>query len=111
MATEIRFYLDENVPIAVATQLKRRHIEAVTVRDLGLLGDSDINHLRRAAEMGCVLCTHDADYVELATSGIEHSGIVFGQQHRHGIGDWVRFLELVHAVYEPDELRNRIEYV
>ena len=111
MAAEIRFYLDENAPIAVATQLKRRNIEAVTVRDLGLLGDSDINHLRRAAEMGYVLCTHDADYVELATSGIEHSGIVFGQQHRHGIGDWVRFLELVHAVYEPDELRNRIEYV
>ena len=111
MATEIRFYLDENVPIAVATQLKRRGIEAVTVRDLGLLGDSDINHLHRAAEMGYVLCTHDVDYVELAASGVEHSGIVFGQQHRHSIGDWVRFLELVHAAYEPDEMRNRIEYV
>ena len=111
MATEIRFYLDENVPIAVATQLKRRGIEVVTVRDLGLLGDSDINHLYRATQMSHVLCTHDIDYIELAVSGLEHSGIVFGQQHRHGIGDWVRFLELVHTAYEPEEMRNRIEYV
>ena len=111
MAAEIRFYLDENVPIAVATQLKRRSIEAVTVRDLGLLGESDINHLHRATELGFVLCTHDADYVELAAGGVEHAGIVFGQQHRHGIGDWVRFLELVHAAYELDEMRNRIEYI
>ncbi|HEX9922763.1 MAG TPA: DUF5615 family PIN-like protein [Anaerolineae bacterium] len=108
---EIRFYLDENVPIAVATQLKRRNIEAVTIRDLGLLGDSDVNHLHRAAEMGYVLCTHDVDYVELAASGMEHTGIVFGQQHRDTIGDWVRFLELVHAAYEPNELYNRIEYI
>jgi hypothetical protein len=111
LAAEIHFYLDENIPIAVAAQLRRRGIEVVTVRDLGFLGDSDTNHLHRATEMGFVLCTHDADYVELATSGVEHSGIVFGQQHRHNIGDWVRFLELVHAVYESDEMRNRIEYV
>ena len=111
MATEIRFYLDENVPISVATQLTRRGVEAVTVRDLGLLGDSDVNHLRRAAEMGFVLCTHDSDYIELAVGGVEHAGIVFGQQHRHSIGDWVRFLELVHTMYEPDEMRNRIEYI
>lgn len=111
MATKIRFYLDKNVPIAVATQLKRRGIEVVTVRDLGMLGDSDVNHLRRATEMGYVLCTHDANYVELTASGVEHTGIVFGQQHRHTIGDWVRFLELVQAVYEPEEMHNRIEYV
>jgi hypothetical protein len=111
LATKIRFYLDENLPLAIATQLKRRGIEAVTVRDLGLLGDSDLNHLHRATEMGFVLCTHDIDYIQLATSSVEHVGIVFGQQHRHSIGDWVRFLELVHAVYEPEEMHNRVEYV
>ncbi|MCB9077995.1 MAG: DUF5615 family PIN-like protein [Anaerolineaceae bacterium] len=111
MADKIRFYLDENVPIAISVQLKRRHIDAVTVRDLGVLGDSDVNHLRRATEMGYVLCTHDVDYIELAATGTAHTGIVFGQQHRHNIGDWVRFLELLHTLYESDEMRNRIEYV
>ena len=111
MAAPLRFYLDENVPLAIAVQLRRRGIEAVTVRDLHLLDDSDINHLQRATAMGTVLCTHDVDYLELATQGIDHAGIVFGQQHRHGVGDWGRFLELLCVVYEADEMRNRIEYV
>jgi len=111
LAAGIKFYLDENVPIAIAAQLKRRGIEAVTVRELGHLGDSDTNHLQRAAAMGYVLCTHDADYIEMATRGVTHVGIVFGQQHKHGIGDWVRFLELLAAFYQPDEMHNRIEYL
>lgn len=111
MAARIKFYLDENIPIAVSTQLKRRGIEAVTVRDLGHLGDSDLNHLLRAAAMGCVLCTHDADYVDMAARGVAHAGIVFGQQHKHGIGDWVRYLELLAAFYQPDEMKDRVEYL
>ncbi len=111
MAEKIRFYLDENLPITIAIQLQRRGIEAVTVRDLGLLGDTDANHLRRATAMDYVFCTHDADYIEMFTQGVVHAGIVFGQQHRHTIGDWVRFLELLCTVYEPDEIRNRVEYL
>ena len=111
MAARIRFYLDENVPIAVAAQLKRRGIDAVTVRDLGHLGDSDLNHLQRAAGLGYVLCTHDTDYVEMAAQGVEHAGLVFGQQHRHGVGDWVRFLELLSTVFGPEDMANHVEYV
>lgn len=44
----IRFYLDENVPVAVANQLNRRGIEAITARDLNTLGESDANQLNRA---------------------------------------------------------------
>lgn len=111
MAAETRFYLDENVPVAVAEQLRRRGIDAVTVRDLGLLGESDVNHLRLARAEGRVLCTHDVDYVAMHTGGAEHLGIVFGQQHRHGVGDWVRFLELIHSVYTAEEMEGRLEYV
>ncbi len=108
---KVRFYLDENVQIVIAEQLKRRGIDVVTVRDLGLLGDEDINHLERATELGRVLCTHDVDYVELASSGLQHTGIVVGKQYKHTIGDWVRFLELVHGVYEAEEMRNLVEYL
>lgn len=107
----MRFYLDENVPVAVATQLRRRGIEALTVRDLGYLGGGDEDHLQRAASLGYVVCTHDSDFIELAMTGLEHSGIIFGQQHKHGVGDWVRFLELVDAVHESGDMKNRIEYV
>jgi hypothetical protein len=111
LETKVRFYLDENMQVVIAEQLKRRGIDAVTVRDLGLLGDEDVDHLERARLMGRVLCTHDADYVELAQSGMEHAGIIFGQQHKHTIGDWVRFIELIYGVYTANEMRNVVEYL
>ncbi|MBL8134428.1 MAG: DUF5615 family PIN-like protein [Anaerolineae bacterium] len=111
MVTKVRFYLDENVQIAVAEQLRRRGIEVLTVRDLNMLGDTDLSHLTRAARMGYVLCTHDADYIELAASGTEHAGIVFGQQHKHSIGEWIAFLELIHLVYNAEDMINLVEYV
>ena len=111
MATKLRFYLDENVPVEVAKQLRTRGIEVVTVRDLGLLGTADTVHLARAAAEESVLCTYDSDYLQMAAAGIEHSGIVFGQQDVHYIGDWVRYLSLLQAVYTADEMRNRIEFL
>lgn len=61
--------------------------------------------------MGSVLCTYDADFLELAASGVEHHGIVFGQQDVHYIGDWVNWLALMHAIYTTDEMINRIEFL
>ena len=111
MAADIRFYLDENVQIVVAEQLRLRGIEVVTVRDLDVLADSDANHLVRATEMGYVLCTYDDDFLQLAASGMEHAGIVIGHQIRHGIGEWVNGLTLIHAVLSAEEMQNHIEYL
>jgi hypothetical protein len=111
LASDITFYLDENVPTVIAEQLKRKGIDAVTVRDIGRLGDSDENYLQRASEMGRVLCTHDQDFLRLAAEGMSHKGIVFGIQDLHGIGDWVRGLELIHTVLEAENMENNIEYL
>jgi hypothetical protein len=88
--------------LAIAEQLKRRGIDVITVRDLDMLGDEDINHLERAASDGRVLCTHDTDYIDLAAEG---------KQHKRSVGDWVAFLELVHGVYDAEDMHNLIEYV
>ncbi len=108
---KVRFYLDENVQLAIAEQLLLRGIDVVTARDMQALGETDVSHLARATTLGRVLCTHDSDYVELATLGVDHAGIVIGKQYKHSIGDWVNFLELVHGVYEAEEIVNLIEYV
>jgi hypothetical protein len=108
---KLRFYLDENMPLEIGNQLRARGIELVSVSELGVMGESDEAHLRRATDMGYVLCTHDSDFIELATGDMEHAGIVFGQQDVHHIGAWVSYLELMHAVYSPEEMRNLVEYV
>lgn len=58
-----------------------------------------------------VLCTYDTDYVVLAAEGQEHTGIVIGQPELHYIGAWVKWLTLMHAVYDPETMRNRVEYL
>jgi hypothetical protein len=109
--SDIRLYFDESVEVDVAEQMKLRGIDAVTVRDLGLRGDKDINHLRRASEMGRVLCTYDTDFLRLHTQGHEHSGIAFGFHDRTTYGDWVRGLELICGVMSANEMKNHIEYL
>ena len=110
-ADTIRFYLDENVEAAVAEQLRLRGIDVVTARELGVLGDSDKNHLARATEMRRVLCTYDADFLRLASVGISHAGIIFGRWAAHGVGEWVKALALIHAVYTPEDMENHVEYL
>lgn len=111
MAAAVKFYLDENISPDIAEQLINRGIEATTVRELGLLGDSDINHLERAVAMGYVLCTQDTDYLKIASSGAEHQGIIFGIASKMGIGDWVRGLERIHTKHTMDQMKNRIEHI
>ncbi len=108
---DVRFYLDENVQLAVAEPLQRRGIDAVTVRALNLLGDEDQTHLERATSMGRVLCSHDMDYNQLAREGIQHAGIILGQSEKHTIGDWVNGLTLIHAIYTAEEMVNRVEFL
>ena len=61
--------------------------------------------------MDRVMCSNDPDFIELASEVIEHCGIVIGQQDVHHIGHWVQFLELMHAVYQPDEAIGRLEFL
>ncbi len=77
----------------------------------GQLKVDDSIHLERASDMGRVVCVEDDDFLTLAAQVKEHAGIIKGVQNRHSIGDWVRYLRLVHAVYDPDELRNDVFFV
>jgi hypothetical protein len=47
----------------------------------------------------------------MVTEGREHAGIVFAQQEAHYTGEWVNWLTLMQAVYNMDEMRNRVEYL
>lgn len=111
MEAVISLYLDENLSPKIAHQLKLRGIDAVSVRELGVLGDADNSHLMRATQQGRVLVTSDVDFLRLASEGAEHAGIIFGVQDTHSIGDWVKKLELICFIFSAEELTNHIEYL
>lgn len=111
MAAGIRLYLDENLTPRIAVQLRRRGVDVVSVHELGLTGDSDPNHLARAASLKQVLVTCDTDFLRLAAEGCEHAGIVFGIQEEITLGEWVLKLDLLCNVYSAEDMRNHVEYL
>jgi uncharacterized protein with PIN domain len=111
LAVAIQLYLDENLTPKIARQLRLRGIDAVSVADLGHLGDDDYDHLVRATRLNRVLVTTDVDFLRLAAEGISHAGIIFGIQQEHTIGDWVKALELICFVYTAEDLQNHVEYL
>jgi len=111
VAETIRFHLDENTPQAIALGLRRLGIDVSLPRDVGLLGASDAEHLAFAHRECRVVFTHDEDLLALHASGTPHSGIVYGHQEACSIGDVIRSLKLIWAIYEPSEMVGRVEYV
>lgn len=102
----IRFYLDENLSPEIANQLASHGIDALR----GPLNDDDLSHLRRASDLGRVLCTRDRDFIRLHEEVKEHPGIIKGLK-LHTIGDWVNYLKFVHAICSREDLRNNVEHL
>jgi len=109
--SKIRFYLDENVNPVVVEQLARLDVEAISVRDLDELGDSDISHLQRATKMGYVLCTHDQDFLRLAAETTDHNGIIFADHYEATIGGWVRALRRLHGEVNAEDIQGQVKYI
>jgi hypothetical protein len=107
----IRLYFDESVQLAVAEQMRESGVDSVHVRELGLRGDSDLNHLIRATQMKRVICTFDYDFLRLHSQGIEHAGIVIAPHESTSIGDWIRGLTLICGTMTPEAMINHIEYL
>ena len=108
MATfHVKFYLDENLSPEIGNRLQAEGIDIIR----GALGADDPEHLQRASGMGRIVCTEDDDFLALAASVNEHGGIIKGEQEKHSIGDWVRYLRLVHAACTAEELRNTVSFV
>ncbi|MGE0756763.1 MAG: hypothetical protein AB7O38_07075 [Pirellulaceae bacterium] len=58
-----------------------------------------------------MIYTNDADFLSLATSGVQHAGIVYCSPGSRSIGDVIRRLALMHACMQPDEMMNRVEFM
>ena len=111
MPRTIRFHLDENCPQGIADALRRHGVDVTTTPDVELLGVTDEEQLRFAVGQGRAIFTQDKDFLKLAGQGVEHHGILYCRQQARSLGDIVRGLLLVWEVYEPDELKNKVEYL
>ena len=69
----MRFYLDEDVPVAIAQALRRRKIDVLTAAEAGNTHASDRAQLDYAAKAGrCLVTRNVPHFVSLAEQAIQH---------------------------------------
>ncbi len=111
MAEKIRFHLDEHMDPDIAVALRKYGVDVTTTPEQRLRGDEDPAHLQRGRDQGRVVVTDDSDFLRLISATTDHAGVVFCRRRWHSLGEIIRFLLLVHEVYEPKDMTGRVEFL
>lgn len=107
----LRFHLDESVDHAVAKGLMRRGIYVTTSTETGLMGATDEQQLAFATQAGCVLITHDQDFLRIAATHSNHAGIAYCPPGYRSLGQIILRLAHLSRTNEPNEFLARVEYL
>jgi predicted nuclease of predicted toxin-antitoxin system len=110
MPRTIRFHLDENADPRIASGLRLHGVDVTTTVELGLLESSDEEQLAYINSQVRVVITQDTDFLRIVAAGRESPGVVFYRSH-HSIGEVIRNCHLIWEIYEPDEMKNRVEFL
>jgi hypothetical protein len=103
--------MDEHVPLAVTTGLRRRGVDVSIALDAGLISVQDQEQLSHAFQSGRVMVTHDDDYLRLHASGVLHAGIAYCHQESLTVGELILRLMLIYDVMTAEEMYGRVEFL
>jgi hypothetical protein len=111
----IKLYMDVHVPRAVTEGLRMRGVEVLTAQEDGADRLPDPDLLDRATALGRVLFSEDSDLLREAArrqlAGESFAGLVYAHQLKVTVGGLVQDLELIAEVCEPEDIRDRVEYL
>ncbi|SKB13546.1 conserved hypothetical protein [Planktothrix sp. PCC 11201] len=108
---KIKFHLDENITLAIASGLRRRRIDVSTTPEEEMIGKSDEQQLEFARSQERVVFTQDTDFLRLHHAGFTHSGIVYCPQSSKSIGQILQGLVLIWEILNAEEMKNHLEYL
>ncbi len=114
----IRLYLDADVDVKLAANLRKIGYDCVSAREVGNAALDDESQMVYAANEGCAIVTHNIqDFVPIFErwwhAELSHSGLVVSQQIPLGELQRrvIRMLETVTADEMENNLRNLAEFV
>ncbi len=107
---QIRFYLDEHIPNAIAQGLRRRGVDVLTVQEAGRAGLPDSAQLTFALSQRRLLVTMDSDFLILASRSMSYAGIAYVGRSR-SIGAVIGSLMLLYDVLTLDDMMNHVEFL
>lgn len=108
--SDVRYYTDEHVARAVASGLRTRGVDVLTLPEAGMLGATDEQHLDFAFREGRVIFTQDDDFLRLAAKGVRHAGLVYAPQPTP-IGTIVHGLMRIFHVLTAEDMVGHIEFL
>ena len=111
MPRTIRFHLDENCDPRIAAGLALHGVDVTTTPEARLLHVPDEAQLAYAFAQQRVIVTQDTDFLRMVAAGQETAGVAFYPAQGRSIGQVIRDLLLIWELYEPEELRNRVEFL
>jgi hypothetical protein len=111
MPRTIRFHLDENCDLAIAEGLRRRAIDVTTTPEAGLVMASDEEQLDNVRRENRVIFSQDADFLRMHEAGVAHAGIVYCHQQSRSVGEIIRGLVVIWEILDPEDMRNRVEFL
>ena len=110
MASDVRFYADENVSAAVIEGIRRRGIPVLSTPEAGMLGASDAEHFALATSRELVILTQDDDFLVLASRAEKHCGVVYARQGR-SVGAIVSGAVLIAENLDAEDMVDHVEYL
>jgi hypothetical protein len=110
----MRLYLDENVPVILASLLSAHGVDCLTARQAGNLSLSDEEQLVFTAKEQRVLFTFNCrDFLELAknwhVAGRTHAGIILSKEF--SLSDLVRRFRHLVIHHRDHDLINKVLWV
>ena len=115
MPETLKFYMDVNVPAAVTKGLQARGITVITAQEDQRHQTPDPDLLDRAASLGCVLYTHDADFFEITSkrlmTGKSFTGDIYSPQTALPYGRAIEELLLFARCCTLEEMQNKLEFL
>jgi predicted nuclease of predicted toxin-antitoxin system len=111
MPRTLRFHLDENCDPRIAVGLRLHGVDITTTAEAKLLEASDTEQLAHARSENRVIVTEDTDFLRMMAAGEESPGVIFVPAQQRSIGRVIRDVLLVWEIYEPDDIRNRVEFL
>lgn len=111
----VSLYMDAHIPQAITLGFRVRTVDVLTAQEDGAENLSDPELLDRATELDRVLFTFDDDLPREASKrqreNTSFSGVIYAHPLRVTIGQCVRDLELIAKAGEPEDVRNRVEFL
>ncbi len=111
----VGLYMDVHIPRVITNGLRLRDVDVVTSQEDETTTLADAKLLDRATELGRILYSQDDDLLADASyrlsKNIPFSGVIYSHQLKSPIGICIEDLEIIAKTFEPNEVKNIIEYI